>query len=441
MANSQKYKNKKIAIYGLGKSGFSAAKRLTQMGAEVFCWDDSSTVRKKIKRFNLKLIKFWLIKNYYIDYIVISPGIDINKCKIKNFLKKNINKIITDIDIFFEVNRNLPTISITGTNGKSTTCKIIEKILKTAGYKVHLLGNIGNPVLSLKKYSKNSIFILEVSSYQLQYSKFFRSKHAAILNISPDHLDRHKTINEYIKAKIRIFYAQQSSDYSYINTNSKYYKFIKNKIKRKKIKSKIVYVNNNKYKNFINKIKNRSFLSKGNIENFSFACEIVKNLNISSKIIVKSLKSFKNLPHRQEIVFSNKYMTCVNDSKATSFDASMQSLSIYNKIYLIIGGVPKIKDQFKLQNFYKKIVKVYIIGKKPLFFKKKISKNIPYIISHNLRNAIKDIYSDIKKSKKYNNTVLLSPSGASFDQFKNFEERGEVFKKLALKKLNKISYV
>ena len=108
---------------------------------------------------------------------------------------------------------------------------------------------------------------------------------------------------------------------------------------------------------------------------------------------------------------------------------------------MIIGVVTKNKDQFKLQNFYKKIVKVYIIGKKPLFFKKKISKNIPYIISHNLRNAIKDIYSDIKKSKKYNNTVLLSPSGASFDQFKNFEERGEVFKKLALKKLNKISYV
>ena len=212
----QKYQNKKIAIYGMGITGCSAAKAFKKLNAEVVCWDDNKKIRKKIKNLNFPLIKFWLNQNL-IDIVVISPGIDIGKCKIKNYLKKNSNKIITDLDLFFELNKDALIISITGTNGKSTTCKIIEKILKTARYNVKTVGNIGNPILSSSKLKKKYIFILEVSSYQLQYSRLFRSKHAAILNISPDHLERHKNIKNYIKIKSRIFFAQNSSDYSYIN--------------------------------------------------------------------------------------------------------------------------------------------------------------------------------------------------------------------------------
>ena len=130
MVVSEKYQNKKIAIYGMGLTGISAAKTLKKLKATVFCWDDNRQVRKKINKLNFKVEKFWLSQNL-IDKIIISPGIDINKCKIKNYLKKNINKIITDLDLFFELNRSALVISITGTNGKSTTCKIIEKILKT----------------------------------------------------------------------------------------------------------------------------------------------------------------------------------------------------------------------------------------------------------------------------------------------------------------------
>ena len=175
----QKYQNKKIAIYGMGITGCSAAKAFKKLNAEVVCWDDNKKIRKKIKNLNFPLIKFWLNQNL-IDIVVISPGIDIGKCKIKNYLKKNSNKIITDLDLFFELNKDALIISITGTNGKSTTCKIIEKILKTARYNVKTVGNIGNPILSSSKLKKKYIFILEVSSYQLQYSRLFRSKHAAI---------------------------------------------------------------------------------------------------------------------------------------------------------------------------------------------------------------------------------------------------------------------
>ena len=153
MVNLQKYQNKKIAIYGMGLTGCSAAKTLEKLGAKIFCWDDNRKTRKRIKNLKFPLNKFWLNKNF-VDNIVISPGIDISKCKIKSYLKKNSKKIITDLDIFFELNKDCQIISITGTNGKSTTCKIIEKILKTAKYNVKTLGNIGDPILSSGKAKK-----------------------------------------------------------------------------------------------------------------------------------------------------------------------------------------------------------------------------------------------------------------------------------------------
>ena len=203
MVALEKYQNKKIAVYGMGITGCSAASKLKKLKAKVFCWDDDSKVRKKAKRYKFKIDKFWLSKSP-LDNIIISPGIDINRCKIKDYLKKNSKKIITDLDLFFELNKNTQIISITGTNGKSTTCKLIEKILRTAKFNVKTLGNIGNPILFKNNTKKKYIFIIEVSSYQLEYSKIFRSKHAAILNISPDHLEKHKTIKNYIAIKSKI---------------------------------------------------------------------------------------------------------------------------------------------------------------------------------------------------------------------------------------------
>ena len=429
----QKYQNKKIAIYGMGITGFSAAKTLKRLGAQVFCWDDSAKVRKKIKDFNFPLNKFWLNKNL-VDNVVISPGIDASKCKIKNYLKKNLNKIITDLDLFFEINKDALIISITGTNGKSTTCKIIEKILKTARYNVSTVGNIGNPILSLSKIRKKNIFILEVSSYQLEYSRLFRSKYAAILNISPDHLERHKNIKNYIKVKSRIFLEQNNSDYSYINSRNKYSKLIKNIFKSLKLKSKLILINKSSCNFLLKKINNKYFKSEGNIENLAFAYKIAKNLKIGDKIIIKALNKFKGLPHRQEIIFSNKKLLCINDSKATSFEACLQSLSNYNKIYWIVGGVPKYQDRFYLKNVKKKIHKAYIIGENTSFFKKQIGNNIPCTVSRNIRNAVNNIFKDLKLSENSKRTILLSPAAASFDQFSNFENRGNHFKDLIIKK-------
>ncbi len=430
----QKIKNKKIAIYGMGKSGVATAKKLTSLKAKIYCWDDNAVIRKKIKRLKYSVNKFWAKESKEaIDYIVISPGIDINKCKIKNYLKKNNKIIITDLDIFFKLNQNIPVISITGTNGKSTTCKIVEKILQTAGYNPTTGGNIGNPVLSIKKSGKKNIFILEISSYQLQYSKVFRSNHAAILNISSDHLERHKNISNYIKVKSKIFFAQKSKDYFYINSTNKFSKSIENIFEEKKIKSKLQKININKSKALLKKIDNKLFESKCNIENLAFAYKIAKNLKINDLIIIKALNKFKGLPHRQEAFLKKNNFTFVNDSKATSFDAAFQSLSTYNNIYWIVGGLPKHKDRFDLKEISKNIIKAYIIGKNTSFFANKIRKEINHTISYNLNNAIKNILNDVKKDNLKNCTILLSPAAASYDQFNNFEERGNSFKNLVIK--------
>jgi len=438
MVYLKKYHNKKIAIYGMGITGSSAAFTFKKIGAKVYCWDDNEKKRKKIKKLNFNLDKFWLRNNYF-DKILISPGIDINKCKIKNFLNKNIKKIITDLDLFFELNKNSIIISITGTNGKSTTCKLVEKILKVARYKVKTVGNIGNPILFSSKLKKKYIFIIEASSYQLQYSKKFRSNHAAILNISPDHLERHKSMANYIFVKSKISFAQKNSDYLYIGKKNKYLKSIKKIFNLQKVKSKLVLINELNYKLFLRKIKNEYFEDKGNLENLCFAYKIAKNFKIKDKTIIKAINDFKGLPHRQEIFFSNRNLICVNDSKATSFDASAQALSKFNKIYWIVGGLPKYKDYYNLKYFKNRITKAYIIGKETSFFEKLIKNNISYVISYNLKNAVNNIYKDISRSNISGNTILLSPAAASFDQFNNFEDRGFYFKKLIKQKFKKLN--
>ena len=436
MAYFKKYQNKKIAIYGMGITGFSAAITFKKMGAKVFCWDDNRNERNKIKKTNFNLTKFWLNKNYF-DKILISPGIDINKCRIKSFLNKNIKKIITDLDLFFELNKDSVIISITGTNGKSTTCKLIEKILKTAKYKVKTVGNIGKPILFSSNLKKKYIFIIEASSYQLQYSKEFRSNYAAILNISPDHLERHKNMQNYVNAKSKIFFAQKNSDYLYVSKKNKYLKLIKKIFSLRKIKSKLVLINESSYRALLKKIKNKYFKDKGNIENLFFAYKIAKAFKIKDKIIIRATNAFKGLPHRQEIFYSDRDLICVNDSKATSFDASAQALSKFNKIYWIVGGLPKYKDYFNLKNFKNKIIKAYIIGKRTSFFEKLIKNNISYTVSANLKNAVNSIYKDINYNNISGSTILLSPAAASFDQFRNFEDRGVYFKKLIKQKFKK----
>ena len=220
--------NKKILIYGLGLSGNSCFKYLYKKN-NIKIFDDNYSLKNNENK------KFFLDKKEILDnkfdYIVLSPGIDIKKCTLKNYLKKNLKSIITELDIFYFSNPNNIKITITGTNGKSTTCQMLYNIFKLKNLDVRIVGNIGKPPLKEIKIKKKTIFIIEASSYQISYSKYFKTDYAVILNLSVDHLERHKNINQYAEAKVKLICDQKKNNLSFIEKNSV---IITKQIKKKK---------------------------------------------------------------------------------------------------------------------------------------------------------------------------------------------------------------
>ena len=430
LKNKNIFFKKKILIYGLGKSGLSAYRCLKEKNS-LYLFDDKKLFIKnnEIKK---KIINYNKIKNKKFDYIIISPGINVKKCLLAKYLQKNSNKINSDLDIFYSLHGINKNITITGTNGKSTTAKILYNILKDQKYDVRLVGNIGNPILLEKKIKKNTIFVIEASSYQLEYSRLFRTNYAVILNISPDHLERHGTLRNYIKAKFKLVKNLKNKGVAFLNTNNLH---IKKEIKKIKIVSKIIRINKSVNSKFLKKINNPYFITEGNKENLSFVMEVIKKFNIKQKNLFKTLKNFKGLKYRQEIIHRSKNLTIINDSKATSYSSSVSILKSLFNVYWIVGGLAKKNDKFLLSKDDCKTFKVYIFGrdKKQFFNQLKNRMNCQYF--PNLIFLLKKVLLDIKKEKnnKHKN-ILFSPAAASFDSFKNFEDRGKYFNNL-IKKL------
>ena len=418
---------KKILIYGLGKSGVSSYKFLNNK-AEVYLFDDDK--KKKIKsKLNQRLNSLKEISKINFDKIIISPGIDISKCKLSKTLKKNSSKIYTDLDIFYSFYKN-KSITVTGTNGKSTTAQILYEVLEDQKYDVRLIGNIGNPVLSEKKITKHTIFVIEASSYQLEYSQIFSSKYAAILNIAPDHIERHKNLKNYITAKFKLLVSQPNNATAFVNKNDP---LIIKKIKNNNLKQKIIKIDSKKSNKLYNQIKNKYFLSSGNKENLSFVLKISKIFKLNNKILLKTLNKFKGLKYRQQIIFKNKNLTIINDSKSTSFASSENLLKNLNYVYWILGGIPKKSDQFKLSKAHCKNFKAFIFSKHHKEFRKNLNNKIVITNKKNLKDILNEIFLDIKENKLDKNIILFSPAGASFDNFKNFEDRGLYFNQLVKK--------
>ena len=422
---------KKILVYGLGKSGLSAFKFLNKEN-KVYLFDDKKKINKKEIKKNLVSYKKLLSKD--VDYIIISPGIDINKCGLRSYLKKNLKKIYTDLDIFYNYYSKNRNITITGTNGKSTTARILYEVLRDQKIDVRLVGNIGNPILLEKKITNTTIFIIEASSYQLEYSKLFRCNISAILNISPDHLERHKTLKNYIKVKFKLVRNQTKKGHSILNIKNFY---IRQEMKLQKFLPKIIKVD--KYVGFkiLKKINNPYFYTDGNKENLTFIFHIVKLFKIKKNILFLTLKNFKGLKYRQEIIYKKKKLTIINDSKSTSFSSSESLIKSIPNVYWIVGGLFKKGDKFLLSKMYCKNLKAYIFGKNKKFYKNELKDKMQIESFLNLKSIIKKIIHDIKTDKlKNHKTILFSPAGASFDSFKNFEERGRYFNNLIKKSIN-----
>ena len=419
---------KKILIYGLGKSGISSYNFLKDK-ADVYLFDDNLNIKAKI---NKKFISQKKLIQIEFDKIILSPGIDISNCKLSKFLKINFSKIYTDLDVFYSFYKN-DCITITGTNGKSTTCKLLYEILSDQKFDVKLVGNIGKPILSVKNVKPKTIFVIEASSYQLEYSKVFKSKFSVILNISPDHIERHKSFDRYVDAKFKLLKNQIKGNTAFVKKDDHN---INKKLKSNKLKSNIIKVNTKKIDLLIKRLDNKYFFTDTNKENLSFVLAISKKLNLKRNLFENTIKNFKGLKYRQQVIYKRNNLTVINDSKSTSFSSSIALLKTYSNIYWLLGGIYKKKDKLNLKKKYFKNIKAFIFGKNQSFFIKKLKGKIKFQSFYNLDVAIKKIFSLIKKDKLNDKTILFSPCAASFDSFKNFEDRGLYFNKSIKRYLN-----
>ena len=414
------FKNKKILIYGFGKSGISCFNFLKSNN---FCTILDDNTKNIPVKFRNRLINSRKLLNIRFDFIILSPGIDINNCRISSYLKKNRSKIITELDVFQISYPNINKITITGTNGKSTTSKLLYDLLKTNKIDVRLTGNIGYPILMEKKIKKNTIFVIEASSYQLDYSKYFKSKYSVILNLNPDHLERHGTFKNYVNAKFKIVKSQTKNDYTFIDSENK---ILSRLVKKKRIKSKVIKIDYLKYKKYFRQIDNIYFKNSSNKKNLSFIFNIAKVLKLNFKTVINTANKFKGLNFRQQIIYQSKKLLIINDSKSTSFSSTIPLLESYKNIYWILGGLAKKGDKFKLKKKYFTKIKAFVYGQDRNLLINSLPRKIVYQSSQTLKKIIKNLSNNIKND--YDKKVILfSPCAASFDQFKNFEERGKFF--------------
>lgn len=419
MFKTSKLKELSFLVYGLGLSGLSVIRYFKKNKFKNFkVWDDKK--KRLFKNYRPKNLDKSLSQ---VDYIILSPGVSLIKNKRLNKFKK---KIITDIDLFFLINDKSKSIVVTGTNGKSTTCKLLAHLFKKKKINYSLGGNIGTPILDLKN-SKNSYTIIEASSFQLSHSKFLCPDYAFFLNITNDHLDWHGNMSNYLNSKLKIFRLQNKNQIAIINTK------LKNIFLKKNFLSKLIISKNQDYKKIKFKIKNNYLTSSLNDENMSFVYTFAKLLKIKESFFVKAMNSFKGLPHRFEIFLKKNNVTFINDSKATSFIATKFALSSLKNIFWILGGLPKQSDKMKFFKNKKNIIKCYLIGKNINYFKKQIQGKFFFSITKNLKKSIIQILKDSRFYRDRNISILLSPAAASYDQFSNFEKRGEEFKRICKK--------
>ncbi len=424
------YKNKNIGILGLGMSGLAAAKVLLNSNANIFAFDD------KKEKPSILTKSMWM--NYQnwpwekLTSLIVSPGIPINsenKHKaIKLALEHNV-KILNDIDLFFETKPKAKVIGITGTNGKSTTVALLYHILKHNEIKCVIGGNYGFPACEINDPGDDGIIVLELSSYQLDGVTKLNLHSASIINLTPDHLDYHGSFEKYKSCKLKILSFLNYKSIVVLDSKNNLLKELINKEKYKGIK--IVETKSINYKYFI---KGNSFLEGDhNKVNASIAISLARNLDINNEKIKLSIKSFYGLPHRMEPLYTSEKIRIVNDSKSTNGEATAAALSTFKNVFWIVGGQPKLDGIGKAKNYLDRVVEGFLIGNSTDFFINEILKydqKIPLNKCKTLEKATMLAIKKVKTSNLKNSVILLSPSAASFDQFKNFEDRGDQFKKI-----------
>jgi len=449
------FEGRKVAVFGLARTGLAAARALLAGGAQVALWDEKPAAREAAAAEGLPLED--LTRSDWSQYaaLMLSPGVPLTHPTphwTVNQAKAAGVEILGDVELFARTvnaapeHRQPKIVAVTGTNGKSTTTALIGHICRGAGRDTRVGGNIGYGVLGLDDMHGGSVYVLELSSYQLDLTSSLKADSAVILNITPDHLDRHGGMEGYVAAKRRILLNQGKGDTAVIGVDDPWGQRICTEITAANRRT-IVPISSNKAMGrgvyalqgllydatgeraaeIADLLRARSLPGRHNWQNAAAAYAAVRGIGISPEDAAEGLMSFPGLAHRMETVGVAGRVRFVNDSKATNSDAARQALSSYPKVYWIAGGQPKSGGIESLTDLFPRVEKAYLIGEAAPDFARTLRGKAEFTECGGIDTAVARAYADAAASGQ-DAIVLLSPACASFDQFADFEERGEAFR-------------
>ena len=424
MITNPAWKGRRFAVLGLARSGRATVEALLESGAEVLAWDDREDARAALIGRTAVADPLQADLSGY-DGVVVSPGVPLNTHPIKPYADKFGVPVIGDIELFAQARSALPphkVVGITGTNGKSTTTALVHHILKTAGVPTTMGGNIGLPILEQEPLPEGGIYVLELSSYQIDLTFSLDCDVAVLLNITPDHLDRYDgNFEAYATSKSRLF-AMQTRGHNSIA------RFTDARVLGQFAEGSIASILEDVLKNRgISRSEQADWPSLSgphNLENAAAAIEACDILGIEQEEIRAGLRSYAGLPHRMERTAELAGVAYVNDSKGTNTAASAPALAAFDGIHWIVGGLAKEPGLGECEAHLDRVKAAYTIGQAGPAFAELLEGRIPVTRSETLDRAVRDAAA----AAQAGDTVLLSPACASFDQFRDFEQRGEAFR-------------
>jgi len=453
------FEGRKVAVFGLGRTGLTAARALIAGGAKVVAWDDNPRGREEAEAEGLTLVDLQAADWSGFAALLLSPGVPLTHPKphwtVVRAREAGV-EIVGDIELFARTINSAPAhrrprvAAITGTNGKSTTTALLGHILKSAGRDARIGGNIGYGVLGLPDMHGGAVYVLELSSFQLDLTSSLKPDAAILLNITPDHLDRHGDMEGYVAAKRRILLNQGKGDTAIIGVDDSWCQRICTEItaaNRRTILpisagkamgrgvyalSGILYdATGERTLDIADLTGARSLPGKHNWQNAAAAYAAALALGLSPDEASNGLMTFPGLAHRMETVDKIGRVRFVNDSKATNTDAARQALSSYAKVYWIAGGRAKTGGIEDLSDLFPRVHRAYLIGEAQEAFALTLEGRAAYRLCGDMTTAVTAAFEDAA-SMDEDAIILLSPATASFDQFSDFEARGEAFRQAVL---------
>ncbi|HEX8572629.1 MAG TPA: UDP-N-acetylmuramoyl-L-alanine--D-glutamate ligase [Allosphingosinicella sp.] len=419
MIASPAFAGKKYAVYGLARSGLATVEALAASGAEVTAWDQNEAARARVRDLGLRLADPLTTSIYGFDGIVVSPGVPLNRHPIAARAREAKVPLIGDIELFAQARATLPphrVVGITGTNGKSTTTALIHHIVATAGRPATMAGNIGFPILGQEPLSEGGVYVLELSSYQIDLTLSLDCEVTVLLNITPDHLDRYDGVDDYAAAKARLFAMQSSDHVAVIAAEDDYSRAIAGQVAGRKILVSSDQVTDQS--------RWPALQGPHNAQNIAAAVAVAKALDVADEAIARGLATYPGLPHRMERVAEKNGVLFVNDSKATNPTSAAPALAAYPAVHWILGGLPKSDDLDACEPFLDHVRAAYTIGEAGPMFARLLREKVPVSECEMLFEAV----GAAAEAARPGEVVLLSPACASFDQFRDYEARGEAFR-------------